>query len=292
MTGFASTQKVFQSKRFSIEVKTVNNRYLEFKFKAPLEYLHLEHMVLKEVKQFLFRGSVEVLFFEKRLSLDKTEYPKLDQEFAEYCFRNLKFLKKKFSIQGDIHLNHLLSLMNTWSNPLRGMREHASQKDWKVIQNLLKQSLKKVNLVREKEGKELKKSVLENLYQFEKEIQKIIEKKELLKEHHSSRLQEKMAAFLKNKSLDENRLSQEVGYLMQRSDIGEELDRLQSHIKQFQSFLKQNNPIGKSLDFLIQEMNREINTIGSKIQDVEISPGIILCKSLLEKIREQIQNVE
>lgn len=275
MTGYASVEK--------IEIKTFNNRYLDFKFKSSSEYASLEPLVIKEVKKIFSRGTIEISLFEKK------EFPSLDKKFAQYCYNHLKLLKKTFSIKGEIHINHLLSLMNMWSQ--KGTRDSGAQ-HWKIIQPLLKECLKKVEHMRIKEGLELKKGILHDLHLLESEIQELMGIKEKLNLNYEEKLKEKIAKFLKDTSLDESRLHQEIAYLIERSDVAEELTRLKSHVQQFQTFANQKGSVGKSLDFLIQEMNREVNTIGSKIHDVSVSQKVILCKSLLEKMREQVQNVE
>src|SRR3989338_2050572 len=287
MTGYASEEAHIGPDRITIEVKTLNNRYLELKFRSSPEYSFLEPKILKELKSFFSRGSIEMSLF-RETRLDKTSFPSLNTPLISYYFKTLRHLKKKFLLKGDIHVRHLISMPNIWNYKHSFSRELEFKKLFPILQTCFK----KVNLMREKEGNALQKMILRDIKRLEKKIIGLSFYKETLSQKHEERLKERMTKLLGEQKLDDQRLCQEIAYLMDKADVGEELQRLSSHLKHFRSVLHEKGAIGKKLDFVIQEMNREINTVGSKIQDLKLTQEVIECKSLLEKMREQVQNVE
>lgn len=299
MTGYASLEKVFPAygQTVSLELKTLNSRYLEFKLKGPTEYSSLEPRILQEVKKYISRGFVELIISRERLAHSKASSLTMDDHGVKHAFQEIARVKRKFHIQGDITLDHLLSLPNIWT---AAAKADVSADYWKMLSSLLPLCLKKVVVMRQKEGAVLKTALLKYLNELEEAVAQISQAKEDIFHQYERKLREKILKLtqkelqkeLNDKSLDMARLHQEIAYLVERADISEELIRLQSHIQQFRTTSKQENRMGKNLDFLLQEMNREINTIGSKSLDLKISDLVIQSKSLLEKMREQVQNVE
>lgn len=293
MTGYASSEKIFPAfgQRLSLELKTLNSRYLEFKLKSPPEYSSLEPRILQEAKKYISRGFVELIISRERLAHSKASLLTLamNDQVAQHALLEIKRVKRKFHIQGEVTLDHLLSLPHIWETPTR---IDSSDFYWKMLSSLLPQCFKKVTVMRQKEGKALEKALFMYLQEFEVAVAQIAQAKEDIAHQYERKLRERITKLTDEKSLDISRLHQEVAYLVEKADISEEVTRLQSHIHQFRATSKKENTIGKNLDFLLQEMNREINTIGSKSLDSKIPNLVIQCKSLLEKMREQVQNVE
>lgn len=291
MTGYAHSEKIFPAygQRLSLELKTLNSRYLEFKLKSPLEYTALEPRILQEVKKYMSRGFVELIISRERLTRSKASLLTLDDDAVQHALREINRVKRKFHIQGEVTLDHLLSLPNLW---VSSNQTGSSDFYWKMLFSLLPQCLKKVTEMRQKEGSALEQALLRYGEELERTVTHISQAKEDLAHQVERKLRERIAKLTDEKSLDISRLHQEVAYLVEKADISEEVTRLQSHIQQFRSTSKKENAIGKNLDFLLQEMNREINTIGSKSLDSKIPDLVIQCKSLIEKMREQVQNVE
>lgn len=291
MTGYASLEKIFPAfgQRVSLELKTLNSRYLEFKLKSPSEYSSLEPRILQEVKKYISRGFVELIISRERLAHSKASLLTLDDDAVARALREIGRVKRKFHIQGEVTLDHLLSLPHIWETVAR---TDSSDSYWKMLSSLLPQCLKKVTVMRQKEGKALAEALLQYVKEFEGIVAQIAQAKEELADQYERKLRERITKLTDEKSLDHARLHQEVAYLVEKADISEEVTRLQSHIQQFRATSQKENTIGKNLDFLLQEMNREINTIGSKSLDSKVPNLAIQCKSLLEKMREQVQNVE
>ena len=290
MTGYASVDKVFPAlgQCISLELKTLNSRHLEFKLKSPLEYSFLEPRILQEVKKYMSRGFVELIVSRERLTHSKASAPNLNDEAVRHVLREMSRVKRKFHIQGEVTVDHLLSLPTIWKTS----DVSNSSLPWKAFSSLLLDCLKKGGHMRQKEGEALAKAILQYLNDFEILVLEILKNTKDLAQAYDQKLREKISQLTHEKSLDPARLHQEVAYLIEKADVSEELTRLQSHIQQFRGTCKKEGPIGKNLDFLLQEMNREINTIGSKSLDSHIPNLVIQCKSLLEKMREQVQNVE
>src|SRR3989338_1242995 len=291
MTGYASSEKIFPAfgQRVSLELKTLNSRYLEFKLKSPSEYSSLEPRILQEIKKYISRGFVELIISRERLAHSKGSLLTLDDDAIQRALREIGRVKRKFHIQGEVTLDHLLSLPHIWETVVR---TDSSDFYWKMLSSLLPQCLKKVTGMRQKEGKALFDALLQYVREFEEIVAQIAQAKQDVADQYEQKLRERITKLTDEKSLDSARLHQEVAYLVEKADISEEITRLQSHIQQFRATSKKEKSIGKNLDFLLQEMNREINTIGSKSLDSQIPNLVIQCKSFLEKMREQVQNVE
>ncbi len=289
MTGYAAVQKKVGNGRISVEIKTLNSRYLECKFKSSSIYNFLEPKVLELVKGIIVRGYVEISLYGEDLETSPKNFPNLNAERLKHYIKELNAMQKSLHLKESLTLQDLLSLPNVWTG---SSEKKSSQNHWKMVQPILKECLDKVTLVREKEGKILKQDILNYSKKLDHCAQLWINEKDRIIQDSQNKLKERVSQLLQDKAVDESRLLQEVALACDRSDISEELVRFESHCKNLRNMVNQKGSIGKNLDFLIQEMMREVNTIGSKVRDSKMSQTVIECKSVIEKMREQVQNVE
>ncbi|MBI3017404.1 MAG: hypothetical protein HYY62_05360 [Deltaproteobacteria bacterium] len=191
MTGYASLEKIFPAfgQRVSLELKTLNSRYLEFKLKSPSEYSSLEPRILQEVKKYISRGFVELIISRERLAHSKASLLTLDDDAVARALREIGRVKRKFHIQGEVTLDHLLSLPHIWETVAR---TDSSDSYWKMLSSLLPQCLKKVTVMRQKEGKALAEALLQYVKEFEGIVAQIAQAKEELADQYERKLRERI----------------------------------------------------------------------------------------------------
>ncbi|HZS42610.1 MAG TPA: YicC/YloC family endoribonuclease [Candidatus Paceibacterota bacterium] len=288
MTGYGRAEGHYKSRSLIVELRSVNHRYCDVMIRLPKPFALLEETVKKKVQGRFARGHIEVsVNFNGTASSPKRF--KLDMESAEAFYDILKKLKKDLRLPGEIDLGLLSHFreMITLVEPAEKVE---------LIIPLLYKSLDKAmtNLekMRREEGRALADDLSGRLQALSKMLSLIkIREKEATAAYHQ-RLQARVSELSKGVAVDPARLAQEVAIFAERSDISEETARLKTHLEQFQKLMQKEEAVGRTLDFLLQEMNREINTIGSKANDVTISLQVVAMKSELEKVREQVQNVE
>ncbi|MCX7842688.1 MAG: YicC family protein [Clostridia bacterium] len=288
MTGFGRGGAQDEGREFLVEIKTVNHRYLDLFLKMPRQLGFLEDKVRELVGRNISRGKIDVyISFE-----DNGENAKevlLDEALAKAYISALENLKEKFSLNDDISV----SLVSRFPDVLRVEKaEDDEEKTWKLLKTALEAALDSLIQMRLNEGKELRNSLLEKADCIESVLSDIKKRSPEIVKEYKIKLENRIKELLDQQTVDENRLAMEVALFADRCSIDEELVRLGSHIGQLRDTLDSKQPVGRKLDFLLQEMNREINTIGSKANDLEITRHVIDVKSELEKIREQIQNIE
>ncbi len=289
MTGFGKGTDQKGSYTITVYAKSVNSRYLDIQVKLPRRYYFLEERVKKLVSQFFSRGKIEIWVKYKGTGLSKKEVY-VDREFAETLKNHLETLRKELSFEDPLLFGDFLRFRD-----FIFIEEEEEELDilWEEIRPSLEMALSELKKSREKEGEEIKKVLKEYLEILKKTVQKIEEFKPLVervkKEDYLKRI-EKIRKSLELNHIDENRFYQELVFLLDRFDFSEELDRLKIHINNFEKVLEEEKN-GKKLDFLCQEMFREINTLSNKAQHPEVSILSVKVKDLIEKLREQIQNV-
>ena len=289
MTGFGKAEGTFGEKKYSIEIRTVNNRFCEIAFKYP-KYLATKDFELKEiVRKKITRGKINI-----NLSVESGDDEIInlnaDEKLIKEYYELLKKVNKLIGSNDEIRLEHILSFTDLFTADKSG---EISEEEYSFICKLLNKALDDLIKMKIKEGDSLKKDILDRIKFIDKEsaaISKI--SKDRLKTERE-RLMKKVSQLLSDKKiLDENRLELEVILLSEKIDITEEVIRLKSHTKYFTEYTRSDEFAGRRLNFLIQEINREINTIASKSMDAGISQRSAVMKEELEKIREQLQNVE
>lgn len=289
MTGYGKGEYENDSYKFKVEIKSVNHRYIDINIKAPRQITYLEEDIKKMVKKDLSRGKVDIFISLEYLSESQIDI-KMDSNLVDSYYNILEDLIKNLNLKDSISLTNILNMPDIIKTKRKDIDGDIA---WQVLEKTLSIALEEISCMRKKEGKELEQDILEKLDIIEEHV-KIIEGRapELVIEY-KKKLNDRINELIDNNTvLDEERLNNEVAFFADKASIDEELVRLRSHIKQLRLILGEQNPIGRKLDFLIQEFNREINTIGSKSNDVLITRYVVELKSEIEKIREQIQNIE
>ena len=289
MTGYGRGESIKDSYRIKVEIKSVNHRYNDISVRMPRHISYLEESVKKLVKEQVNRGKIDVYINLEYINESAIEV-KVDIPLAMSYKRELENLINELNIDDKVKLNNLLNISEIIKTERKELNEDLI---WECIKESMSMGLESMIHMREKEGLELKEDIIYKLSLIEKSISYIVERSPFVVIEYKDKLTERIRELIDNNlSLDQDKINSEVAFIADKSSIDEEIVRLKSHIKQFYNILEENEPIGRKLDFLIQELNREINTIGSKANDVIISKYVVELKSELEKIREQIQNIE
>lgn len=289
MTGYGRGDSIKDSYRIKVEIKAVNHRYNEISVRMPRHISYLEESLKKLVKEKVSRGKVDVYINLEYIKESAIEV-KVDIPLAKSYKKELENLIEELNLEDTVRLNNLLNISEIVKTERKELDEDLI---WDCINEAMTIALENMVLMREKEGAELKTDMISKLENIETSIFHIVERSPSVVIEYKEKLKERIQDLLDNNiSLDEDKISSEVAFFADKSSIDEEIVRLKSHIKRFYNILDESDPIGRKLDFLIQELNREINTIGSKANDVIISKYVVELKSELEKVREQIQNIE
>ena len=288
MTGFGRAKKEIDSLDITVEIKSVNHRYFEFSARLPRSYNFLEEKLKSFLAQNISRGKVEISVMIEDNSQNAT-LVEIDRDYANAYITALKQLSKEFKIKNDIGASSFVG-----NNDLFKVRRKAA--DDQTVQNAVltvaKEALDNFIEMRSIEGERLLNDVKSRTAYILKKVEFIEERSPETVKLYKERIEQKIKELLNDTAPDEQRILTEVAIFADKVAVAEETVRLRSHIKQFEDLLSDTNPVGRKLDFIVQEMNRETNTIGSKAQDIEIAHTVVDIKSEIEKIREQIQNME
>ncbi|MBT2699970.1 YicC family protein [Bacillus sp. ISL-40] len=287
MTGFGRAKTESDCFSVNVEVKTVNHRFCEMNIRMPRQLLKIEDRMKKKLNQYIRRGRVEVY-----VSLEGegvvTRKVHVDWKLLDEYYQFIKQAREKYNVEGTLTLQNLLSR----SELLHIEESEAGNEE---LDNLVlaatEEAAKFLTQMRMAEGEELKKDLLAILSHLESHVFELQKFAPLVVQSFKERLTKRMEDFV-NGQLDETRILTEVAVFADKADINEEVTRLKSHFQQFLQTLESMEPIGRKLDFIVQEMNREANTIGSKANDSNIAKKVVDIKSLLEKLKEQVQNIE
>ncbi len=287
MTGFSKAETKENGVNLAVELKSLNGRYLEISCKIPRSLNHKEFEIREMLKSSISRGNILIsINIETNLALKQNL---INEEAAVEYFKALKRLKKKLNVQEPVRFNELLTFAGNFYTKENGGN---SELEWRISKKTIINALKNLDRMRINEGQQIIKDVQKRIKNISLVIDKV-EKLGLKKiPDERERLRQRVAKLFESDEIDEHRIQMELVLLADKLDISEECVRLRSHIKFFYETLKSNEPVGRKLNFLIQEMNREVNTIGSKANDTEIAHLVVETKEDLERIREQIQNIE
>lgn len=289
MTSFGRSNSEEGKKRvFTVEMKSVNSRYLDVNIRMPKSIISLEEEIRKMISNSLNRGKVDVFINIKNYN-EGAGVPKVDIKLAQGYLQCLKEIEEKLNIKNDISVMQIARFPEVIT-----MIEEEDKIDeiWEELKPLISSSLDMMINMREVEGEKLKEDILIKINQIEDLVSKVEEFADSIPKVFKQKLEERLKDLLGNVEVDENRIATEVCILADKATVDEEIIRLNSHINQVRETLKLNEPIGRKLDFIVQEMNRETNTIGSKSSDIKMTNIVIDIKNILEKIREQVQNIE
>ena len=289
MTGFGRGAVTENDFAVTVELKTVNNRFLDVSLRFSGELQPLESVIKRQISNKLSRGRVEVNLSYERVNEINYE---LNRPMISGYLAAMKQMQDEFQLAGEPDLNIIAKLPNV----LLPKKDDLSPEFVVGVEAAVNDALEDLEKMREIEGEILKKELDFRLTEIENRLPPIETESGKVAEEYRQRLTKKIGEFLaKSESqieIDQARLAQEVAYLADRSDISEEIQRLKSHIEQFRQIMEDEKEVGKRLDFLSQELNREANTIASKTNNIIVKENALTIKSEIEKIREQVQNVE
>lgn len=290
MTSFGRAKVAFSEYEITVEIKSVNNRYFECQAKLPKSFSATEQKIKPALASFgVARGKVDVSVAIDGESNDGEL--SVNYDFADRYVELLRDMQARYGITSDIGLSDIIKMNDVFEYKAPVVDEQQREDD---VMHVLSLAAEKFLTARKEEGERIEKDILLKLDNIKAHVDEI----ERISQNNIGGYKEKLEAKLKavladnNITLDENRILTECAIYADRAAIDEEIVRLKSHFCAFNEYTKKEEPVGRSIDFLLQEMNREINTIGSKCQDVEIAGHVVSVKTELEKIREQIQNIE
>ncbi|MCT4606412.1 MAG: YicC family protein [Marinisporobacter sp.] len=289
MTGFGRGEGKDNERQFIVEVKTVNHRYNDIVIRMPKRFTYLEDKLKNLVKDYIKRGRVEVYITVENIGDIDTKIS-VNTLVARQYIDCLRKIRDEFNVIDDI----TVSLVSKFSDVIKvEPKEEDEDAVWSCLQNAAAKALDLLVEMREAEGVKLAEDIHNRCEYISNIVEKIQNRSPQVVLEYKEKLKDRIHELLEDSvEVDENRLSMEIAVLADKCSITEEIVRLNSHVDQLKKTLKESHTVGRKLDFLIQEMNREINTIGSKANDLEITNYVVDLKSELEKIREQVQNIE
>ena len=287
MTGFGRGEAKGKWGTVVIEARSLNHRYLEVSSRLPASLSPLEDRIRETVSKKLKRGRITLsVSFEKDGEFE--ELARIDTKHVKSYYEILDSLRRELNLQGEIGIGDLLSLPDVVKaeTPKEDIQEI-----WSQIREALEKATDQLIEMRDAEGKALTNDLSRRVAFIEKEVAKIAKRSPVVLKQYRVRLLDRIKDLLGSEKVDRERLEQEVVFFAENSDIAEEVTRMHSHLEAFQKALSMKEDVGRKLDFIAQELQREINTIGQKSRDFEISQSVIQIKGEIERIREQIQNV-
>ncbi len=290
MTGYGRGECTLYNRKFVVEIKAVNHRYNDVTIKMPRIMLSYEEKLKKLIGSKVFRGKTDVYVSFETFSKDDVNIS-VNESVTESYIDALNVLKEKFGIEDSISLELVAKFPDAISVEKGPMGENAEDEIDECLTKAAEEALDNFVAMRNREGEALKINILEKLDIIKSYVDIINERAPLVAEDYRARLTEKLNELEEIKA-DESRILTEVLIFSDKACIDEEITRMYSHIEQMKSIVEESVPVGRKLDFLVQEMNREVNTMGSKSNDLKITGVVVDTKSELEKIREQIQNIE
>ena len=290
MTGFGRSTSIADGLQCTIEIKSVNSRFLDLNIRSPKQVDSVEHSIRKCIQKSLHRGKVDV--FVTLQDIDDREKQFLINSSLKNQIQDLLVLEGFYKSAQEVPLAAVMSISNEWIQ----IKDDEIQEDslCSLITETTMEALNALVHMRISEGSQIQKDLLERLSHMTAIIDDINAHKEDAVLAYKENLRKKMLEYVDNLdiAINEDRLLQEVAIMADKTDITEEIVRFRSHVVQLTNTLKKDEPIGRKLDFIIQEMNREVNTIGSKAMDISLTDHVVQLKCELEKVREQVQNIE
>lgn len=288
MTGFGRCEVLKDSRKFTVELKSVNHRYLDVNIRMPKKLNFFETSIRTLLKSYADRGKVDIFITYEDLSQSQVSV-KYNAALAAEYLKYLNQMAEEFSLDNDVRVSTLSRYPEVFT-----MEECSEDEDelWNGLKEALEGASSQFVEMRTKEGERLKEDILLKLDLLSEQIRFIEERSPQIIAEYRTKLEEKMRELLEDTQIDDNRIAAEVILFADKICTDEEVVRLKSHIQHMKETLEESNGIGRKLDFIAQEMNREANTILSKANDLDISNRAISLKTEIEKIREQIQNIE
>lgn len=286
MTGYGQARIKGKGRSFLIEARSLNNRFLDVVLKIPEGINQLEDKIKKFIQSRIKRGRVNLSINEEKTLSAEIQ---VDLGRARKYFASLKMLKHKLKIPGELNMNFLLNFPQIFN--LKG-EDRALTEIWPLLKRGIEKALDSLVSSRLKEGKNIHKGLTKHIAIISSSLRKIEEQTPLAVKHYKEKLERILKEFLPELNLNHPRLVEELTIFATKVDVTEEISRLKSHVQGFLAILSKNEPVGRRFEFIIQEMGREINTLSAKADHFSISSEAIVIKEELEKIREQVQNIE
>ncbi len=288
MTGYGRHREVIDGRDILCEVKSVNSRYLDTNIKIGRAYAALEDKVKQYATSRVSRGKMDIYIMIDNIAGDDNGLS-VNEKFLESYVSLLREIKEKYSLGGDVTIQTVAGRNEVF---VQTRPDEDTEAAGKALIVVMEKAFDSFTAMRQTEGEKLEADLLGHLAVLETIRENISERAPVSVRESNEKMKARVKELLEGASYDEGRLLTECAIFADKADISEELARLGSHFEQFRKILKENAPVGRKLDFLVQEMNREVNTIGSKCNDGDIAKSVIEAKSYVEKIREQIQNIE
>lgn len=287
MTGYGKSSLSINSREYQVEIKTVNHKYIDVNIKMSRIISYLEEDVRKLVVSRIKRGKVDIQISFENYSQDGNDV-KINTELAQIYIQSLRKLAEAENLSSNIEVTEITKLPDVLT-----IKSNLDENETKEeLLQVVNEAIDKLIQMRKVEGEKISKDILDKIARIEQKNEEIFSLSTGLIEEYVVKLEARVKELLKTEELDKSRLMQEVVIYADKCSVEEEVTRLRSHIYQLRYLINSEEPIGKKMDFLIQEMNRETNTIGSKANNLKITNTVVDIKTILEDIREQIQNIE
>ncbi len=289
MTGFGRAECQDGDYSYKAEIRSVNNRFMEINTRLPKAFLGMDLPLKKLIKSHCTRGSINITISLSNSNGNSGEWEiKPNLPLASQYVEAVKEIQTSLGLEGELSIDSVIGLRDV----LKVESIAIDPAKESLLLNMAESALASLQKMREEEGQHLQKDLSERLDTIEKHAEQIKNRQPEVIHEYKARLKEKIKLLNDGIEIDESRLAQETAILADRCDITEEITRLGSHLNQFRKLFDSSEPIGRKLEFIIQEANREVNTMGSKSSDIQLANLVIEIKSTLEKIREQLQNIE
>lgn len=288
MTGFGRERAAFEEREILVEIRSVNHRFYEFTARTPRAYGYLDEKLKSLLGGKITRGKVEVsvyIYNKEGVNADIT----VNKEIAHGYLDALRAAAPELDVEDDLKLSDIMRLPDLFT--VVKTQENEEQV-WEQVKQTAERALEKFVEMREVEGVKMHDDIASRLGFIEQMVKSVEERSPKVNDLYREKLYAKLTELLKDRNIDDSRVLTEAAIFSEKTAVDEETVRLHSHIAQFRTLINSSEPVGRKLDFLVQEMNREVNTTGSKCSDLEITKTVVDLKSEIEKIREQIQNVE
>ncbi|MBO5571773.1 MAG: YicC family protein [Ruminococcus sp.] len=288
MTGYGRAQKILNGRDILVEIRSVNHRYYEYSSRIPRTYSYIDEKLKALLKNSISRGKVEAAVTINNIEGKDTEIA-INKGVAEGYVAALRSVSEELKLADDLSLSKLMKLPDIFTVQKTPDDE---EQVWNDVAEVAQEAVDKFVEMRSTEGERLRNDITEKADGILRMVMEVERLSPITVENYRNRLYKKLSEVLENKDIDEQRILTEAAVFSEKIAVDEETVRLRSHISQLKNMLRSNEAVGRKLDFIVQEMNREVNTIGSKAQDLNITKIVVDMKAEIEKIREQIQNIE
>lgn len=288
MTGYGRAQKIIGGRDILVEIRSVNHRYYEYSSRIPRAYGYIDEKLKALLKTSVSRGKVEVAVTINNIEAKESEIS-INKAVAVGYISALRSVSDELGLKDDLVLSKLIKLPEIF---VVQKAPDNQEEIWADVSEVASEALQKFVEMRQTEGGKLESDIISKADYILKMVEQVEELSPVTVENYRSRLYQKISEVLEGKEIDEQRILTESAIFAEKIAVDEETVRLHSHISQLKNMFCSDEPIGRKLDFIVQEMNREVNTIGSKAQDLNITRLVVDMKAEIEKIREQIQNIE